>query len=121
MRRLSPFISVHSELVLSFIIHDMLVSPKEKENLPFIPGIGTKPKLCDAACKWRGEGERGRLHWGAERKPPCCSRTRPGAGEMPQLLKSAAKSSTGGGSDRCESGDVQETSTVNTMRAGARP
>lgn len=39
---------------------------------------------------------------------------------MSQLLKSAAKSSTGGGSDQCESGDVQETSTVNTMRAGAR-
>lgn len=39
---------------------------------------------------------------------------------MPEPLKSQAKSSTGGGSDQYESGDVQETSTVNTMRAGAR-
>lgn len=39
---------------------------------------------------------------------------------MPELLKSQAKGSTGGGSDQYESGDVQETSTVNTMRAAAR-
>lgn len=57
---------------------------------------------------------------GAEGKPPCCSRTRAEAGEVPELLKSQAKSSTGGGSDQYESGDVQETSTVNMMRAGAR-
>lgn len=38
---------------------------------------------------------------------------------MPELLKSQAKSSTGGGSDQYESVDVQETSTVNTMRAAA--
>lgn len=39
---------------------------------------------------------------------------------MPELLKSQAKSSAGGGSDQYESGDVQEASTVNTMRVSGR-
>lgn len=60
------------------------------------------------------------MQWGAKGKPPCCSRTRVEAEKVPELLKSQAKSSTGGGSDQYESGDVQETSTVNTIRAGAR-
>lgn len=46
---------------------------------------------------------------GGKGEPPRCSRTRAEAGDVPELLKSQAKSSTGGGSDQCESGDGQKT------------
>lgn len=47
MRRLSLFISVQSEEVLSFIFCDMILAAMEGEKkkiLLFIHGVGTKPK-----------------------------------------------------------------------------
>lgn len=129
--RLSIFISVqfhiHILVLTSILLHYDTLTPhpippkKREEILLLILGTRTNPKCVILPASEEVREREKKTAMRAEGKPPRCSRTRAKAGEVPELLKSQAKSSTGGGSDQYESGDVQETSTVNTMRTGARP